>query len=204
MDGAFKKHTGIGGWEYTVSAHIHEYQHEASGGHAACTKEGQRVTQDMDCRTIVSVITLGDGKHRAIHNAETNVHQRPSHQMMTGEMYVPETARALALGLEIAGLSSALGTTYFSLDGANENLGRDLISMFDANSVLYSLQATREPWREVYKLSDDCGVLVGPRLRQLNALEDLPGLIKELKLTFLQERTARSQASKAKAQAKTS
>jgi hypothetical protein len=45
---------------------------------------------------------------------------------MMGEMYVPETARALAQALETSfGLSSALGTTYFSLDGASANSGGD-------------------------------------------------------------------------------
>jgi hypothetical protein len=57
-------------------------------------------------------------------------------------MYVPETARALALALEIACLSSALGTTYFSLDGANENSGGDLVSMFGVNGVVQPLGDT--------------------------------------------------------------
>ncbi len=66
--------------------------------------------------------------------------------------------------------------------------------------MLHSLLATREPSEEVDNFLDDSGV--GPLLKQLYALEDLEGLCKELKRILRQEKTARSQASKAKAAAK--
>jgi hypothetical protein len=61
FEGSFKKRARTGGWEYTVSALILEYQHEASGGHAACTREGQRVTQDLDRRTIMDCVSHHPG-----------------------------------------------------------------------------------------------------------------------------------------------
>ncbi len=40
------------------------------------------------------------------------------------------TDSSVAQPLEISGLSSALGTSYFSLDEASEKLGADLVSIF--------------------------------------------------------------------------
>jgi hypothetical protein len=308
LRGSFKKRKGldglsVGGWEYTFYALLHEYLHEASGGHAAGTKEAQRVTQDLDRRSIATAITVEEGAHTVRHDKETNVHQRPSYRTMTekaypafnllqcvlafkralaetdftrgpdgklgrllansiqfdgtqirnfhimaghlvtftqyiigedafgtpvmaikvfrsnlipvqcvnkistrvrnsmtGKLFQQETSRGLALQLLISGVAPALDTMYFSFDGAMENSGGDRSNMFGVTSVLYSLLATREPWEEVDKFLDDSGI--GPLLKRLYALEDLEGLCKELNRILRQEKTARSQASKAKAAAK--
>ncbi len=81
-----------------------------------------------------------------------------------------------------------------------ENSGEDRSKMFGETAMLYSLLATREPWEEVDKFLDDSGV--GPHLKQLYALEDLEGLCKKLRWILRQEKTTRSQASKAKVAAK--
>jgi hypothetical protein len=73
---SFKKRKGldslsVGGCEYTVHALLQEYLHEASGGHAAGTKEAQLVTQDLDRRSIAAAITVEDGAHTVRHDKET-------------------------------------------------------------------------------------------------------------------------------------
>ena len=303
--GAARSRGSEGGWEYTWEAKRNQFLHEASGGHAACTRESQRSRLDAERRMIAAAITVEDGKHLPRIDKETPLHLRPSYRTMvervnpgfnilqslcvalkaltptvftrdsdgrmvrlltngisfdgtqlqahhlmagvlitflqyikgrdafgtpvmvveayrsnmmpglcankigntvrndkTGEVYLQETARALALSAEISGLTAVFGNgdTYFSFDGAAENSGGNLDNMFGVKAVLYHLYATREPWERTRKMLDDCGV--GAFLRQCLAQKDLRGLIAEVKRILRQEKNARSQARAAKREAK--
>ena len=303
--GAARSRGSEGGWEYTWEAKRNQFLHEASGGHAACTRESKRSRLDAERRMIAAAITVEDGKHLPRIDKDTPVHLRPSYRTMvervnpafnilqtlcvalkaltptvftrdsdgrmvrlltngisfdgtqlqahhlmagvlitflqyikghdafgtpvmvveayrsnmmpglcankigstvrndkTGEVYLQETARALALSAEISGLTAVFGNgdTYFSFDGAAENSGGNLDNMFGVKAVLYHLYATREPWERTRKMLDDCGV--GAFLRQCLAQKDLRGLIAEVKRILRQEKNARSQARAAKREAK--
>jgi hypothetical protein len=123
LRGSFKKRKGldglsVGGWEYTFYALLHEYLHEASGGHAAGTKEAQRLTQDLDRRSIATAITVEEGAHTVKHDKETNVHQRPSYRTMTEKVYP-----AFNLLQCVLAFKRALAETDFT-SGPDGKLGR--------------------------------------------------------------------------------
>ena len=73
---------GVGGWQYDTLAKINQFLHEASGGHAACTNESKRLTQDAERRTHAAAITVEDGKHLPRIDTNTPLHLRPSYGTM--------------------------------------------------------------------------------------------------------------------------
>ena len=105
---------GVGGWGYTYDANKLEYLTEASLGHGSQSREGKRLEDDMNRRTVAAAITVKDGSRKV--EDDTRINMRPCYPTMRA-MANPAFNLMQSLRNSDIALGPNVLTNNFSFDG---------------------------------------------------------------------------------------